>query len=131
MARPFLYCRSYGGIQFTKRTGATKKNGTGTGEPVTWDDVYKIGYGILGYDTRQLGLMTMRQFVNASLGHRLRMREVWEQSRMISYYSAFPHMKKGFKLTDILIPGDNSVEKPEQSQENKEDLYKLLEKWSK
>lgn len=77
--------------------------------------------------------MTIRKFINASLGHRMKMRETWEQARMISYYTASPHFKKGFKISDIWIPGDNErkVNTTRQSQGKKEDLYRILDKWNK
>lgn len=92
--------------------------------------MWRIGLGVLGYNKSELGLMTMRHFVNAAEGYTIKMRETWEQSRLIAYYSAMPHMKKGFKITDIPIPGDTETSKTE-SQANKEDAYKLLEKWNK
>lgn len=73
----------------------------------------------------------MRQFVNASKGHTNKTRERWEQVRLISYYSAFPHLKKGFKLSDVIIPGDEAAHKSKPQQPNKEEVYKLLEKWNK
>lgn len=70
----------------------------------------------------------MRLFINAVDGYRDRMREQWEQTRLISFYSAFPHVK-GLKLKDILIPGEVKGSPSKQSQEKKEEAYKLLEKW--
>ena len=61
----------------------------------------------------------------------MKMTETWEQARMISYYTSVPHFKKGFKITDIWIPGELNVSATQQSQVNKEDLYRILDKWNK
>lgn len=73
----------------------------------------------------------MRKFINAAEGFRDKKQEDWEQARLIAYYSAMPHMRKGFKLTDIPIPGEHKQAKKKAPQINKEDHYKILDKWNK
>lgn len=73
--------------------------------------------------------MCMRKFINAAIGYRERVGEQWEQARMVAWYSAFD--RKPMRLTDIHIPGDGLTKLGGASQENKEEAYKLLEKWSK
>jgi len=85
---------------------------------------------MLGYNAQELGRMNMRQFVNALNGFTDKQHETWKQARMIAWFSAFD--RKPFKETDIQIPG-GEVKKgnAKASQENKEDIYKLLDKWNK
>lgn len=84
---------------------------------------------MLGYNVLELGRMTMRHFINAAEGHTIKTREAWEQARLIAYYSAMPHMKKGFRITDIPIPSETKSGVNEKTHVNKEEVYKLLEKW--
>jgi hypothetical protein len=106
-----------------------KKNGSSSdGGKLTWDEVWRVGFGLLGYNRRELGVMTMRHLVNAFEGYTEKSREQWEQARMIAWYSAFD--RKPFKLTDIQIPCEERSTK-KASQHNKKEAYKLLDKWSK
>jgi hypothetical protein len=74
----------------------------------------------------------MREFANACVGYSEKGNEDWQRARVVSYYSCF-HQFKGGKITspDALfpLPGDK-VEKTSK-QDNKKDIYKVLEKWSK
>lgn len=74
-------------------------------------------------------MLTMRKFINAVHGYREKARETWEQTRLIAWYSAYD--RKPFDLTKIIIPGDENIRSTKASQTNKEDAYKLLEKWNK
>lgn len=72
----------------------------------------------------------MRHFVNAASGYNDKSRERWEQARMIAWYSAFD--RKPMRITEIPIPGERSDARNGLSiQQNKEDAYRLLEKWNK
>lgn len=73
--------------------------------------------------------MTMRHFINASEGYTMKMRESWEQARLIAWYSAFD--RKPLKLEDIHIPYSETEIKKKAPQANKKEQYKLLEKWNK
>lgn len=71
----------------------------------------------------------MRKFINAVQGYREKVREQWEQARMISWYSAYD--RKPFDLEKISIPGDENLSSGKALQTNKEEAYKLLDKWNK
>ncbi len=57
----------------------------------------------------------------------IKQRAAWEQTRMIAYYSAMPHVKKIRKFTDIV---EFSWEKKQKSKPlTKEEFYKLKDKY--
>jgi hypothetical protein len=107
-----------------------KKKAGKDGDPITWDDIWRIGLGLLGYNKQELGVLTPRLFFNATQGYLQKRREAWEQARLIAYYSAFD--RKPFKLTDIYIPvAEDEYSEKTSDQNNKEEAYKILEKWNK
>jgi hypothetical protein len=74
----------------------------------------------------------MREFVNACVGYSEKENEEWQRARVVSFYSCF-HQFKGGKITspaDLFpLPGDKKGKVSKQ--DNKESIYKALEKWSK
>jgi hypothetical protein len=75
--------------------------------------------------------MTMRHLVNALEGNNDKSRERWEQARLIAWYSAFD--RKPMDITKIRIPCDDvkTGRGVSADQGKKQEIYKVLEKWSK
>lgn len=68
------------------------------------DDFYKLAVGVLGISPEYfLDKMSNKAFYLAWEGYNERQKDLWEQTRMISYYSAAPHLKNP-KRMDQLIP---------------------------
>lgn len=74
--------------------------------------------------------MCMRHFVNAAQGYQDWNKEEWERARLISFWSSFHQLKNPIKPSDIWVPTDQEQVK-ETPQIDKEEAYKLLEKWNK
>lgn len=65
-----------------------------SGDPVKIEDLYKMCVGAIGIDPAYfLDDMSMRAVDLAYSGHDKGRQDSWEQTRLISFYTARPHMQ--------------------------------------
>lgn len=98
---------------------------------MTWEAVERTAYGVLGMDSEKFWQETPREFALRLEGYtereKVRSREQWEQTRIMAYYMAAPHLKKTMTITRFFpLPWDN--EKPDRPKLSKEQIERLLKK---
>lgn len=85
--------------------------------------------GEMGLHPWELYRYSMEEFLAKRKGRTAIEMIQWHQTRIIAYYAAAPHMKKGFKMMDIItLPGDKSRRKKPLS---REEMLAIREKYKR
>lgn len=70
-------------------------------------------YGELGLHPWEFYRYTWAEFTAKRKGNADKELREWQRTRLIAYYAAAPHMKKGFKISDIFpLPDEEKKNKP-------------------
>lgn len=85
---------------------------------------------MVGIPPKDFWELTMRELTNVVEGWKKKEKIEWERARMLSWYSAGPHIKD-LKISDIKVPGDEEEEAPQIKGKGVKFLTKdeLREKW--
>ena len=79
---------------------------THSDKPLTWYDLLAEAFGEMGLHPWEFDRYTYKEFHAKRKGLSDKELREWQRTRLIAYYAAAPHMKKGFKISDIFPLGD-------------------------
>jgi hypothetical protein len=88
----------------------------------------------LGLRPWEFGRYKVREFLAAYESVNEREQWAWKRARIQAFYSWYPHVKNGHtvKITDFIpFEFDQTMEITEEDRKQKEELYKIMEKWDK
>lgn len=102
---------------------------------MTWESAERAAYGALRMSSLDFWEETPREFALRLQGHaqatQAVSREHWEQTRILAYYMAAPHLKQSMSITKFFpFEWDRErQERPKLTDEQLRELMKKLDKW--
>lgn len=100
---------------------------------MTWEGAERTAYGFLGMSSAQFWEETPREFALRLDGYTKRQeteaRDRWEQTRILAYYVAAPHLKQSMTITKFFpLPWDDEAREKNRPKLTEEQVQKLLKK---